>query len=328
MHPRVHLRCLRHVCWLPIAVVAGLTSTAHADPSATELRADGVRIFAEARELARRKDPGAQERFRKAAQLLEKANALEPSAGTKFNTAVAWDSAQELARAADAFEASLLLEGLADDYRSWANDRLKSLRLSLERVRVELPTGAAVRLPGGQRRAVPLTFHLEPGRHTLVAECPGGAQVPTELQTSAGASRSLILPCPTQQQSSPPTPTPVSTAPAPQITRDNEPVSGGWIVGWTCFGAGVLLGGTAAGIGVATLNERDQFQASGNTDAEALDRGLTLRTWTNVTAFSAAALGATGLVLVLALPSTVASEPQPQVSIRSTGLGLQAGIQY
>src|SRR5215208_164770 len=65
------------------------------------------------------------------------------------------------------------------------------------------------------------------------------------------------------------------------------------------IGAGAACASTAIVLGLSAVSARDDFDASGRSDAEARDRAVTLRTWTNVAWGAAAATAATGAVLLL-----------------------------
>jgi hypothetical protein len=68
--------------------------------------------------------------------------------------------------------------------------------------------------------------------------------------------------------------------------------------------AGALSLGTGAFLLGRGLSARDDFEASGRTDADAHDRAVSYRTWSTVTLFGGGALAGAGVVLLLTSPSS------------------------
>jgi hypothetical protein len=89
------------------------------------------------------------------------------------------------------------------------------------------------------------------------------------------------------------------------------------VLAWLLVGAGAAAAGGAIALGVATLDARDDFEASGRTDAELRDRTLALRDWTNVAWIGAAVIGGVGIVLEMTAP-----EPK---ALKGAGLYLRPG---
>jgi hypothetical protein len=270
---------------------------ARAEDAAT-LRQEGADLFKQAQAMLARRDKGAPATFREAAEKLEQAYALEPRGEVRFNAAVAWENAGEEARSADAFEAALALGSLAPDYQKWATERLETLRTRLARIAIERPVGATVSAAHVRDRAIPTALHLSPGSHTLEVRCPDGQRAEEAIDAAAGEARIWAPRCPAAVKKPPP--------PRARVLKEERDTTNGaretsptWVLGWVGLAVGTALAGTAIGLGVATLDARDDFQASGNTDADALERGENLRLGANITAFGGAIIGGTGILLLI-----------------------------
>src|SRR5258706_4981671 len=72
-----------------------------------------------------------------AAEAFEEAYSVKPHPATKYNAALAWDKAQQAARAADAYEAALNTEGLDAGRADAARSRLAALKPQLAYLFVE-----------------------------------------------------------------------------------------------------------------------------------------------------------------------------------------------
>ncbi|MEZ4438943.1 MAG: hypothetical protein R3B72_07630 [Polyangiaceae bacterium] len=69
--------------------------------------------------------------------------------------------------------------------------------------------------------------------------------------------------------------------------------------GFVLMGVGAIAGGAAIGVGVQALAARDDYDASGNRDADARSKAASLRTVTNVLWAGAGALAIAGTVMVI-----------------------------
>jgi hypothetical protein len=227
-----------------------------------------------------------QRRFREAALAFEAANRLAPRAAALHAAGVSWHEAGELARAADALELALAGRDLDDESRHDARARLARLLPLVATVDVDGPRGATVNVAHARAARVPAKIHVTPGEHVLERADLAGAPT-VRIVVAAGETvrvvvgdRSAILP--------PGGPTPTASSSASTL-------------GWVGVGAAAVFSASAVALGLATLGARDDFVASGNTDASARDRALALRTLTNAAWVAAAVSGiGGGLALVLA----------------------------
>jgi hypothetical protein len=240
-------------------------------------------------------------RYSAAASLFDAADRLAPHPSTRYNAATAWEQAGEAARAATGYDAALAIASLDEARRKVAEERLAALKQGLGRVRVQRPLGAFVTVDHVQHVPVPTTFYLTPGSYELTVDYQGkSSQSP--LTIVAGREQELELDFPEPQAAAPAAP-----REAFQPLPPASPPGDVWLTqktwGWVGVGAGVALTGAAIVLGVRALAARDEFVASGNTDAEARDDASDLRLASNVLWGSAAVVGVTGLVLVLTAPT-------------------------
>lgn len=294
---------------LAVVILFGPAQALGAEPCAPDdglgpegHRDRGVALYTEAQA---EDDP---ERYRMAARCFELAQPPEPSGPVAFNAATAWAAAGDEPRAADTYARALAIGGLAPDFAARARSELASLRERLTVVDVVAPVGRRLSVAHVDA-AIPVSFHLGAGAYQIALACPAGVE-PIPLSARTGDKERLALQCP-------------APAAEPLPPPPSGP-SGLAIAGWTLVGVGALCGGVAAGLGAATLAARDDFEASGNRDASAKDRGETLRLATNVVAFSGLALAlAGGTMLVIDLVEDD-DEGGVALTIRPTGASLQA----
>ncbi len=241
--------------------------------------------------------------FKAAAQSFEVSHRLVPHPNAIYNAGLAWQAAGELARAADALAEALAMDGISEAQAADGEARLAVLRPQLAVAVVLGPEGTRVTVAHALARPTPTSIHLRPGSYELTAELAGGQRVTRKLEVaSPGAELEVDLTAEVPTVAPAPTPTtalpvpgPVPDPDAPSATQNEAQ----WVSGWVLAGAGVVAGGVAIGLGVAALQARDEFEASGNTDAGARDRAATLRTTTNVMWATAGVLALTGTLLLV-----------------------------
>ena len=245
--------------------------------------------------------------FPAAARSFEEAHRRAPHAATLYNAALAWEWAQQIARAADGYESALRMEGLGARQKRDALGRLQALEKRLGHIRVLAPVGGGkVTVAHLELGDIPLVVHVLPGTHEVRLTRDSGRVEKTTVNVAQG--QSLIVqfapaPAPPTAAAPNPAPTPI---PATSRALNAEPEASVrspgnlrlW--GWAVLGGAVVgLGGTAVYLGTEALQARDRYNDSGRTDLSAYDRASTLRTWTNVLWVGTALVAATGGVLVL-----------------------------
>ncbi|MEM6789634.1 MAG: hypothetical protein AAF928_03790 [Myxococcota bacterium] len=275
-----------------IALLSGRPTAAAADEAktcgpddgldASARRARGVAAYGEGE---RRGDRGA---FRAAARCFEFAHEAEPSGPVLFNAAKSWTAADEPARAADAYARALTTGGLEPAYQKIAREQLAAAGKALMVVDAVRPRGRRLRVAHVDGD-VPTTFHLEPGAHDVVITCPG-EDLTLSLTARAGDKERLDLPCP---DAAAPSPSPPPRRPPP----DDDGVSALGVTGWTLLAVGGAGGAVALGLGIATVDARDEFRETRDEDVRA--RGEDLRLGTNISAFGGLALGLLGAGLLV-----------------------------
>ncbi|MBI3200434.1 MAG: hypothetical protein HYZ29_02755 [Myxococcales bacterium] len=265
-----------------------------------------------------------------AAVAFDEAYRSKPHPATKYNAALAWEKANELARAADAFESALASEGLDEGRAKAARTRLAVLKPMLGYVFVEKPIGATLSVAHVTDAPVPARFHLAPGSHKLVLKRRDGSRFDQDVVLKAGAVTTVAIEggdLPVAEKSDPPAPA-SAPPPAPRATPAAKPrpspsascPSCTW--GWVALGTGVAAAGAGAYFGVRTLSARSDFDDSGKTDADAHDRAVQSRTLTNV-AFGVAAV-AGGLGVYLLVSGRHDDEESATVSVGLTPSGVSS----
>jgi hypothetical protein len=241
---------------------------------------------------------------RAAALGYESAFRLAPNGTAAYNAALAWKSAGEPAREADALVLALSTPGLPDAKVKTATARLEHLRQTLAILSVEAPAGARVSVAHVESAPTPLRVHVSPGDVEVVAELRGGAR--QERRAAAAAGQTTIV------KITEPVETPVREGGAPSGAQRT--------LGWVSLVAGGLAGGAAVGMGVGFLEAKATFDASGYQDEPAHALAVTLRTGAIAAGIAAGALAVTGLVLVLTAPS-----PEAAAGARPPVLAVSAG---
>jgi hypothetical protein len=291
----------RRLRWSPPvagALLASVVVLGSAPASADDRDAAAQEIF--------RAGSAAYERgeLRAAALAFEAAHREAPHAAALYNAGIAWEAARENGRAADAYEAGLGLGGLEAGQERDARAHLAALEQVLARVEVRAPSGALVSLAHAERRAAPVAVHVQAGAHEVRVSLVDGRVRSRAVRVVAGERAVVAIEAPSA--SGPPALIPSAatpSAPPPAPAPPDEASLPLRPIGWAALGGGLLLGGAAVALGVAALDQRDAYDASGHRDADARDAAAGLRTWTNVAWVGAGVLALSGVVLLLAAPS-------------------------
>jgi hypothetical protein len=178
-------------------------------------------------------------------------------------------------------------------------------------------------------REVPTRIHLTAGSHELRVSLPDGRTRTETVRLRAGAPTALDLAAPK----------PVAE-PGPPSTRTPEPApeSAGAgtsalpIVGGISLAAGAGFAVAAIVLGVKALAARDEFDASGQTDADLHDQASSLRTGANVCWVGTGVLATAGVVMLIAHAATSGSEssvpPSTQAFVTLTPVGAWLDVQF
>jgi tetratricopeptide (TPR) repeat protein len=308
--------------WLVTVVVLSTCFSPSAMAAPTE--ADLERASAE---FQRGKAAFARKEYVEAARAFDAAHAAVPDAGAAFNAGLAWQSAKEPARAADAYVASLETPGLDGVRAGDAKRALKRIEAKLPRlvVRTSAPARVAIAY---RNEPAPVVVHLEAGRYEVVAVFDDGTRASKIVEVRGP---------PTLVNVDKPSPFPPSTDPTPPLRPEARPEAPPpvevpepsqdagrtqRIVGIVSLGLGAAGGATAIALGALGLQARDEFDASNREDTALHDEAVALRTGTNIAWAVAGAFTLTGIIVIATSfgddePAAVAG---PCVSPALTGL--------
>lgn len=231
--------------------------------------------------------------FELAARRFQAAYAAAPHPATRYNEAWAWEQAGQPGRAADAYEQALVGEGLDDERRSAAKERLAELERNLAILSIRQPAGGTVSVAHLQDARIPLRVHVSPGSHEVRLREQTGTSTVRKVEAQAGRVTELLLEVESHPRELAPA---VSAAPAPQQeTTGSSSKTWGWVA---IAGAGALSLG-AGYLGLRTLDALQEYEDTGYRDAAARDRTNRFKLWTNIAWGAAAVSGAVGVVILV-----------------------------
>jgi hypothetical protein len=272
-----------------LLVLLGLPSAALAQDGSTTERA------------AREYDAGTQaferREFRLAARAFESADTIAPHARTRYNAALSWDRAGDLPRAADAYSAALDGEGLDQDRVRAARTRLEDLFRKLGALDVRRPVGGKVSVAHVQNAAIPARIHVAPGIHRLSIERADGTREQREIEVRA-SERVVLEIAITTAPLAPVLPSAPRSRPAPAPAAEREPSSSRASWGYVALGGAVVLAAGAVFLGVQTFDAIDDFDRSGDRDADARARAVRYRALGWTAAGASVACATLGVVLL------------------------------
>jgi hypothetical protein len=285
---------------LCLASLGPLAGEAHAAPPPLS-QAEAADLFSNASAAFRK------QQFVLAATLFELLHRSAPAAEAVFNAGLAWDAAGKPHKAADAFAHALVDAGeLNADHRTEAGKRLAQHRGRFGWLLLQ--GEAQVAVDGAEPEPLPRTVHLDPGEHSLRVSWADGTSETRTVVVQAGAESSLRLV--REARAAGP------SAPGPKGFGAQH-----W-AGIGLGGGGLLLGLVGIGTGVAALDARDRFYASGFVDANARGAADQLRATTTVLwAVGAASLVAGGFVYLTAPSPGPGAKPACAWLIPAVGPG-------
>lgn len=301
----------------------GVPSLTHAAPNDTTPDAAAMERARLAEERARQ--AFADGRFADAAGHFRDAFKVVPDPATKYNEAFAWTKADEIAPAADAYEAALSFGDLPDDLAAASSERLTALKTRLGYVIVREPLGARVSVAHARDVPVPARIHLLPGEHEVTMVRESGASETRAIEVTAGQTEVVVFERPAAELQPSGAPPPNGLVPE----REDEPTSSAAypVLGWGLVGLSVAAGVATGVVGGMTLSKIDAFKATDNRDAALRDEAVTLQTTTNVLLAVAATTATAGVaILVFAPSSDDASEPTVSLSTLGPSVQLRAAF--
>lgn len=295
--PRVEFGTLRVVTRLSILMTAAVLVTLSSTLAAADERVEEASGWFRQGEAAFRRGDA-----RAAADAFEQAHRLVPHGATVYNAGLAWAAAGEKARAAQAFGEAIERGGLSDSQARDARKRLRELRSTLGMLRISGPAGASVDVAHVQGATAPVAVFLEPGTHRIEVSLADGQRLSRMHEVALGDDEVVIR-----------SPTEVSAISV-------EPSSSRRTFGWVALGGAAVLSGAGVYLGLEALEARDQFNDSGQTDADAHDRAASMRLWTNVAWAAAGASAITGIVLLSGAESDEGDGDTSQLRVGTQGL--------
>lgn len=232
--------------------------------------------------------------FLVAAQAFDEANAIAPAPAAVYNAARAWQDAGDGPRAADRY--ATFLDSAPPDVpeRTRARRELARLRRELLTVRIEGPPGAIVAIDHLDGATVPVRTHLRPGLR--IGSWSSGTVEDERFSVDgvAGQEARIELAAPRTATQAPPSALPPRSPESP-----GQGANGLTVAGVTMLVVGGVVVVVGIGVGAAAVGARDDFVAGGNVDPDLRAQADDLRTASNVTWVSGAAVGAIGLVLLV-----------------------------
>lgn len=235
--------------------------------------------------------------FAEAARAFERANAIAPHPRTRYNAALSWDRAGDAPRAADAYAAAVEGAGLDAERVAAARTRLRELATKIGALDVRRPPGGRVSVAHARDLPIPARIHVAPGAHRVELVSKDGRREEREVDVQAGERVVLEIAISKAPLAAPPA-APPPAAPRSQPEPQAEPTGNAsktW--GWVALGGAVALGAGAVWLGFETSNAIDEFDASGDRDAEARDRAVRYRALTWTAAGASLACATLGIVL-------------------------------
>lgn len=248
-----------------------------------------------------------QGRMRDSASEFLTAFELAPHGDAMFNAGLAFDGAGDSAGAATAFAWALEL-GMRTDAAPEAKSRLSRLTPRLGTLRVTAAEDATVEVSPFRRRASPTLFYALPGMVLVSVTHGDGSVTARRVRVRARLQSSVDF-----DQPAPQTP---ARAPLQPPQAEPERTFPWRTVGWVSLSTGAAAGIGAVLLRQSALSAKDDYDASGHTDAAARQRALDRNRWTNVALVGAVALSGVGAgILVLH------REPQSEVNLTAWPTG-------
>jgi hypothetical protein len=294
---------LRVAATVALGIAAGVSAApgARAD-SETDVAAQ---FFEAGASAAKRGD------FRVCAEAFTEANKRLPHGATLYNAALCWESAKELARAANDYKTSIKLGNLSSAQEQQAKKRLRSLASKLGEIEVTAPEGARASVGPMKDTVIPFTTFVTPGEVEVKVEGPDGETITKSVRVEAGEHESVGV-----DRDQPENATPVKPErPEPEA----ETSSANWqtTAGWVAVGASIVATGAGVGYYMSALSAKNTFEQSNNTDNVSHDAALSRASTARVFFVGAGLAAAAGITLILTAPKP--KQNSVSLTLRPTG---------
>jgi tetratricopeptide (TPR) repeat protein len=282
---------------------------------AEEPKDAAARLFREGSDAYARKD------FREAAADFESAYHTIPRGAAVYNAGLAWEGADELARAADDYAAAVGSSDASPAQRSDAASKLKALEARVGRLVVTGPADARVTLDDGADAGLPLAVHLSPGHHTLAIAYTGGVTRTRGLEARAGEEQVVRLEEPS-----------AATAEEPKEDR-HEPKHGQSsaaddgaatrrTLAWVAAGGAVVASGLAFAFYETGLSALNKYEGTKDMDGSSGAQATNDKTAEQVSWGVAGALAVTAVVLYLTSSGSPSTSATTSLQVGPTGAQL------
>jgi hypothetical protein len=231
-----------------------------------------------------------------AARSFELAYGKAPRTPAIFAAAVAWEAADDKARAAAGFKLAVHAGDLPAADAGRAKERLAALSAQLAQLRVDAEPGAKVLVGSLSLSNASAGMFLDPGRHVVVIERPDGTTFTRIVELGTGST--------TEIEAHDAGVEPVETTKVAPPLRNTE---GGGMArstertfAWVALGGAAVALGATAYLGSQAVSARDTWEENPSmANLDERDRAASLRGWTNVSLAATAVLGTVGVVLFL-----------------------------
>ena len=281
---------------------------------AEEPKEAAARLFREGTDAYARKD------FREAAADFESAYHTIPRGAAVYNAGLAWEGADELARAADDYAAAVGSSDASPAQRSDAASRLKALEARVGRLVVTGPADARVTLDDGADAGLPLAVHLSPGHHTLAIAYASGVTRSRGLDARAGEEQVVRL----DEAAATAADEPKDDRHEPKRAESSAADDGAATrrtLAWVAAGGAVVASGLAFAFyetGLAALNKYEPADSDRSFRAQAVSD----QTAEQVSWGVAGALAVTAVVLYLTSSGSQSTSPTTSLRVGPTGAQL------
>jgi len=270
------------------ALAAGQTAEAEEQGKKTAAQefAEGKRLFAAGE-------------YDAAAEAFTKAYEAAPHQAVLANIALCYDKAGRFPEAVTTYR-RYLADPVEKGKNAEIRQRLQELKNEIGELDIECPVaGCSIRIDGKDRGAAPITAVVEPGSHKIEASVDGELRESIMERADAGTVVRVRLRA-EKPENGPAPPAPAATAADGDAVE--APAEDGVSLGvpfWIASSVTVVAGATTVAFGVLTLKARDDYEASGYTDADLKERGERDRLVTNVMVGVTAAAGATAVAFAI-----------------------------
>lgn len=240
-------------------------------------------------EFAKGKQLFAAGEYGEAAVAFTKAYEARPHQAVLANIALCYDKAGRLPEAFTYYR-RYISDPVQGGKNAEIRQRLQELKNQIGEFDIECQAaGCSIRVDGGDRGAAPVNAVVEPGSHKIEAVVDGEIRESIMERADAGIVVRVRLRA-EKAENEPPAP----AAPAVHEGAVEAPAERDVSLGvpfWISSGVAVAAGATTVAFGVLTIQARDDYEASGYTDADVKEKGERDRLITNIMIGVTAAAG-------------------------------------